>query len=93
MKKCQQKTTKLLKKKIQYAKLIIRRFMLTKEWDGGNMGKTVEKIVINTESIDIVSVENGVNSIVQLGLEAQEDSIKDIFEKYNLNIMLKWFKN
>ncbi len=28
------------------------------------MGKTVEKIVINTESINIVSVENGVNSIV-----------------------------
>ena len=54
------------------------------------MGKTVEKIVINTESIDIVSVENGVNSIVQLGLEAQEDSIKDIFEKYNLNNIINY---
>ena len=54
------------------------------------MSKTVEKIVINTESIDIISVENGVNSIVQLNLDAQEDNVKDIFEKYNLNNIINY---
>ena len=54
------------------------------------MGKTVAKIVINTESIDIISVENGVNSIVQLNLDEQEDSVKDIFEKYNLNNIINY---
>lgn len=48
------------------------------------MDKTVEKIVINSEGIDVVSSVEGVNNVVQLNLEPQRDEIQQIFNKYNL---------
>ena len=48
------------------------------------MDKTVEKIVINTEGIDVVSVLNGVCNVTQLNLESHENEIQEIFERYNL---------
>lgn len=58
--------------------------MFTKERDGGNMNKTVEKIVINSEGIDVVSSTNGVNNVTQLSLEPQENEVQQIFQRYNL---------
>lgn len=49
------------------------------------MDKTVERIVINTDSIDIVSVTNGVNSVTQVSLEQSEQEVREIFERYNLS--------
>lgn len=48
------------------------------------MEKTVEKIVINTEGIDVVSILNGVCNVTQLNLESRENEVQEIFEKYNL---------
>ena len=36
--------------------------MFTKEWDGGNMNKTVEKIVVSEEGIEVISMSEGVKS-------------------------------
>lgn len=52
------------------------------------MDKTVEKIVINTEGIDVISVQNGVNNVTQLSLEPQENEIQEIFKKYNLETVV-----
>ena len=49
------------------------------------MDKTVERIVINTDSIDIISVTNGVNSVTQVSLEQSEQEVREIFERYNLS--------
>lgn len=49
------------------------------------MSKKINKIVINPESIDIVSEENGVNNVTQISLEPQDNEVQTIFEKYNLN--------
>ena len=49
------------------------------------MDKTVERIVINTDSIDIASVTNGVNSVTQVSLEQSEQEVREIFERYNLS--------
>ena len=73
-----------MQKKNRCAKLINTRAMFTKERDGGNMNKTVEKIVINSEGIDVISNTNGVNNVTQLSLEAQGNEIQQIFQKYNL---------
>jgi len=48
------------------------------------MEKTVEKIVINTEGIDVVSILNGVCNVTQLNLESRENEVQEIFERYNL---------
>lgn len=74
-----------MKKKYEYAKLINRRGMFTKEIDGGKMTKTIEKIVINPDGIDVISVINGVNNITQLNLEPEENEVQDILDKYNLS--------
>ena len=42
------------------------------------MSKTVEKVVINPESIDVISVLNGVNSVTQLNLEVEDNEIQEI---------------
>lgn len=52
------------------------------------MSKTVEKIVINTEGIDVISVQNGVNNVTQLSLEPQENEVQEIFKKYNLETVV-----
>lgn len=49
------------------------------------MNKTVEKVVINPESIDVISTLNGVNSITQLNLEPEDNEVQKIYEKYNLS--------
>lgn len=49
------------------------------------MQKKVEKIVINLESIDVIAIADGVNSVTQLNLNTQENEISSIFEKYNLS--------
>lgn len=54
------------------------------------MSKTVEKIVINTEGIDVISNINGVNNVTQLNLWPQGDEAKDIFERYNLNSLTNY---
>lgn len=54
------------------------------------MSKTVEKIVINTEGIDVISNINGVNNVTQLSLSPQENEAKEIFEKYNLNSLTNY---
>lgn len=48
------------------------------------MEQTIEKIVINTESIDIIARTNNTNKVTQLNLESQTDEIAEIFERYNL---------
>lgn len=48
------------------------------------MEKTVEKIIINTEGIDVVLSTNGVSNVTQLSLEPQGDEVEQIFKKYNL---------
>lgn len=48
------------------------------------MNRTVEKIVINTEGMDVISVLNGVNNVTQLNLEPQENEVQEIFMEYNL---------
>lgn len=49
------------------------------------MNKTVEKVVINPESIDVISILDGVNSITQLNLEPEDNEVHGIHEKYNLS--------
>lgn len=49
------------------------------------MGKKVEKIVINTESVDIISVVEGVNSVTQIGLESTPEEINQICFDNNIN--------
>lgn len=49
------------------------------------MSKTVEKVVINSESINVISTSNGVNSITQLNLEPGDNEVQAIHEKYNLS--------
>ena len=49
------------------------------------MSKTVEKVVINSESINVISTSNGVNSITQLNLEPEDNEVQAIHEKYNLS--------
>lgn len=49
------------------------------------MSKTVEKVVINPESIDVISSLDGVNSITQLNLEPEDNEVQEIHEKYNLS--------
>lgn len=49
------------------------------------MNKTVEKIVVSPEGIDIISNVKGVNNVTQISLEPQGDEIKEILEKYNLS--------
>ena len=49
------------------------------------MSKTVEKVVINPESIDVISVLNGVNSVTQLNLEVEDNEIQEIYDRYNLS--------
>ena len=49
------------------------------------MSKTVEKVVINPESIDVISVLNGVNSVTQLNLEVKDNEIQEIYDRYNLS--------
>lgn len=49
------------------------------------MSKTVEKVVINPESIDVISTSNGINSITQLNLEPEDNEVQKIHEKYNLS--------
>jgi len=48
------------------------------------MEKRIEKIVINTEGIDVVSILNGVCNVTQLNLESRENEVQEIFERYNL---------
>lgn len=48
------------------------------------MSRTVEKIVINTEGIDVISVLNGVSNVTQISLESELNEIAGIFETYNL---------
>lgn len=64
--------------------------MFTKERDGGNMSKNIEKIVINTESIDVISNTNGVNNVMQFNLETEGNEAKEIFEKYNLSSLTNY---
>lgn len=54
------------------------------------MSKTVEKIVINTEGIDIISTSNGVNSITQLSLEPEYNEVQGIYERYNLSSIINY---
>ena len=61
--------------------------MFTKEWDGGNMNKTVEKIVVSEEGIEVISMSEGVKSITQLSLEPEENELQNILERYNLSII------
>lgn len=49
------------------------------------MIKTIEKIVINPDGIDVISVVNGINNITQLNLEPEENEVQDILDKYNLS--------
>ena len=49
------------------------------------MNKTVEKVVINPESIDVISTLDGVNSVTQLNLEPEDNEVHEIHEKYNLS--------
>lgn len=49
------------------------------------MRKTVEKVVINPESIDVISTLDGVNSVTQLNLEPEDNEVHEIHEKYNLS--------
>lgn len=49
------------------------------------MARTVEKIVINTEGIDVISNINGVSNVTQLNLETDENETRNIFERYNLS--------
>lgn len=49
------------------------------------MSKTVEKVVINPESIDVIFTLDGVNSITQLNLEPEDNEVQKIYEKYNLS--------
>lgn len=49
------------------------------------MSKTVEKVVINPESIDVISSLDGVNSVTQLNLEPEDNEVHGIHEKYNLS--------
>lgn len=49
------------------------------------MSKTVEKVVINSESIDVISSLDGVNSVTQLNLEPEDNEVHGIHEKYNLS--------
>ena len=49
------------------------------------MSKTVEKVVINPESIDVISTLDGVNSVTQLNLEPEDNEVHEIHEKYNLS--------
>lgn len=64
--------------------------MYTNERDGGNMSKKINKVIINPESIDIISVENGVNNVTQISLEPQDNEIQDIFEQHNLNTITNY---
>lgn len=64
--------------------------MYTNERDGGNMSKKINKVIITPESIDIISIANGVNSVTQLGLEPQDNEIQSIFELYNLNAITNY---
>lgn len=49
------------------------------------MSKTVEKVVINPESIDVISSLDGVNSVTELNLEPEDNEVHGIHEKYNLS--------
>lgn len=64
--------------------------MYTNERDGGNMSKKINKVIITPESIDIISIANGVSSVTQLGLEPQDNEIQSIFELYNLNAITNY---
>lgn len=54
------------------------------------MGKTVQKIVINSESIDVISVLNGVNNVTQLSLDPQENEMQRIFLEHNVNTIINY---
>lgn len=54
------------------------------------MSKTVEKVVINSESINVISTSNGVNSITQLNLEPEDNEVQAIHEKYNLSNIINY---
>ncbi len=45
------------------------------------MSKTVEKVVINPESIDVISTLDGVNSVTQLNLEPEDNEVHEIHRK------------
>ncbi len=49
------------------------------------MSKTVEKVVINPESIDVIYNLDGVNSVTQISLEPEDNEVQGIHEKYNLS--------
>ena len=48
------------------------------------MEKTVEKIIINTEGIDVILSTNGISNVRQLSLEPQDHEVEEIFKRYNL---------
>lgn len=52
---------------------------------GNKVERTIEKVVINEESIDVISNSQGVSSVAQLNLEPQENEVSEIFERNRLN--------
>lgn len=62
--------------------------MITKERIGGSMEKTVEKVVISPEGIDVISISNGVNNVTQLSIEDQVNDPQSIFQKYNMETVI-----
>lgn len=54
------------------------------------MAKTIEKIVISADGIDVISNVNGVNSVTQLNLEGKDNEEREIFEKYNLSSLITY---
>ena len=58
--------------------------MFTKERDGGNMMKKIEKIIISPEGIDVISNINGVNNVTQINLNGSPEEIQEILEKHKI---------
>lgn len=75
---------------MQYATLIIRDSMLANKRDGGKMSKTIEKIIISPEGIDVISNINGISEITQISLNEDFSVVKAILEKHNLSDIINY---
>ena len=49
------------------------------------MNKTVEKIVVSEEGIEVISMSEGVKSITQLSLEPEENELQNCSDSWRWN--------
>lgn len=64
--------------------------MLANKRDGGKMSKTIEKIIISPEGIDVISNINGISEITQISLNEDFSVVKAILEKHNLSDIINY---